>query len=304
MVRSLVNKVAVVTGAASGLGKEISRLGCRLGMKVVLVDYNAEALEKCWEELASSSSTSGNLAAVVADVSKMKDVENVSRTAQEKFGTPNLVFNNAGIARAGFAWEHSPEEWQWFLGINLMGVVHGINAFTPIMLAEAKKNPDFRGRIINTASMAGLVSMPASSMYNVSKHAVVTLTETLYHDLKIVTDQVSASVLCPFYVPTNIAKCPTPPGHSGDKLPSQVIGEAFTAKATSAGKVSAEDVAKIVFDSIEKDQFYIYSHQGALTSYEARAEDIMTAANPRDPYATKPEVGKMLRKALKDSYNK
>jgi NAD(P)-dependent dehydrogenase (short-subunit alcohol dehydrogenase family) len=294
-------KIAVISGAGSGLGKEIARLGCRYGMRLVLVDNNAKALDEVQQEFTSLGNNK-NLVSVVADVSKYKDIQNLGEKTTKAFGVPNYVFNNAGIARAGFAWEYEPEEWEWFLGINLMGVVHGIKVFTPMMLKEARTNADYRGRIINTASMAGLVSMPVMAMYNVSKHAVVTLSETLYHDLKIVTDRVSASVLCPFFVPTNIANCPTPPGMKPIQRPSHDIGHGFTSKATKAGKVSAEEVAKIVFDSIQQDKFYIYSHPGALDTFKTRTEDMLGATNPRDPFGVKAEVAKSFRDALRHAY--
>lgn len=187
-----------------------------------------------------------------------------------------------------------------------MGVVHGIHVFTPMMLEAAKKDPLYRGRIINTASMAGLASMPLAAMYNVSKHAVVTLSETLYHDLNFVTNQVRTSVLCPFFVPTNIDKAASSPlseaGHTNKGTVSQQVGDAFTKRAVSSGKKSAADVAELVFDAIIKDQFYIFSHPDKLGVYEVRSQDILKAQNPTDPYVTKPEIGEQIGKTLRESY--
>ena len=313
MLNRFVNKTAVITGAASGLGKEIARRGQTLGMNLVLVDSNLAKLQDFTQELRDTAVSKDKILSLTADVSSFKDIEHVGRETKSKFGVPNYIFNNAGISRAGFAWEHTTEEWNWFLGVNLMGVVNGIRVFTPMMLDAAKADPNFRGRVINTASMAGLVSMPLASMYNVSKHAVVTLSETLYHDLKFLTDQVSASVLCPFFVPTNISSVPVLPPHVTDsytaedgtvrgKTPSQAIGEAGATKAVVSGKISAEQVATIVFDAIDKDQFYIYSHPQLLGTFMDRANDVASITNPRDFYGSKPDVGDKLKIALQKAY--
>ena len=314
MLSRFVNKTAVITGAASGLGKEIARRGSKLGMNLVLVDTNLSKLDDFVVELKNEEGDKDKIISLVADVSNLRDIEFVGQETKIKFGVPNYVFNNAGIARAGFAWEHTPEEWNWFLGVNLMGVVNGIRVFTPMMLEAAKADPNFRGRLINTSSMAGMVSMPLSSMYNVSKHAVVTLSETVYHDLKFLTDQVSASVLCPFFVPTNISSVPPLPPHVAasytsldgsvrGKTASQSIAEASMIRATANGTVSAEQVAEIVFDAIDKDQFYIFSHPTLMGTFTDRANDIASITNPRDPYASKPELGDKLKSALKSAYN-
>ena len=133
-----------------------------------------------------------------------------------------FVFNNAGVGAGGLIWEHTLQDWEWVLGVNLMGVAHGVRVFTPMMLAAAKADPGFEGHIVNTASMAGLLNAPNMGVYNVSKHAVVSLSETLYQDLRLVTDQISASVLCPFFVPTGInTERAQPPGRIAEPTPSR-----------------------------------------------------------------------------------
>ena len=122
----------------------------------------------------------------------------------ERFGAPHLVFNNAGVGAGGLIWEHTLADWEWVIGVNVMGVAHGVRVFTPLMLEAAERDPGYEGHIINTASMAGLVNPPNMGVYNVSKHAVVALSETLYQDLSLVSDQVRAHVLCPFFVATGI----------------------------------------------------------------------------------------------------
>jgi short-subunit dehydrogenase len=183
-----------------------------------------------------------------------------------------------------------------------MGVAHGVHFFTPMMLEAAKKDPAYQGHIVNTASMAGLLNAPNMGVYNVSKHAVVSLSETLYQDLRLVTDQVSASVLCPFFVPTGITKSHRnrPQELKGSRpTKSQLIGQAQSDKAVSSGKVSAADVAQKVFDAIAADQFYIYSHPQALATVQQRLEDVVQIRNPTDPFKLKPEIGAKLKAALR-----
>jgi len=183
-----------------------------------------------------------------------------------------------------------------------MGVVHGVRIFTPMMLEAAAKDPSWQGHIVNTASMAGLLNPPNMGVYNVSKHAVVALSETLYQDLGLVTDQVGASVLCPFFVATGIGMSHrNRPAELGADKPtkSQMIQQAMTGKAVGSGKVTAADVAQLVFDAIANNQFYIYSHPKAIHSVQTRLEDVLQARNPTDPFADKPEIGLQLKAALR-----
>jgi NAD(P)-dependent dehydrogenase (short-subunit alcohol dehydrogenase family) len=221
-----------------------------------------------------------------------------------KFGAPHVVFNNAGVGAGGLIWENTAADWQWVLGVNLMGVVHGVRLFTPMMLAAAKADPNYQGHIVNTASMAGLLTAPNMGIYNVSKHAVVALTETLYQDLHLVTDQISASVLCPYFVPTGISQSHrNRPAElkAGTATQSQLIGQAMSEKAVSSGRVSAADIALKVFDAVRDDQFYIYSHPQALASVEARFTALVAGQQPPDPFELRPVVGSQLREALRRS---
>jgi NAD(P)-dependent dehydrogenase (short-subunit alcohol dehydrogenase family) len=221
---------------------------------------------------------------------------------QERFGAPHLVFNNAGVGAGGLVWENTVQDWHWVLGVNLWGVIHGVRLFTPMMLDAASKDPDYRGHIVNTASMAGLLNPPNMGIYNVSKHAVVSLSETLFQDLSLVTDQIGASVLCPYFVPTGIHQSERnrPQGLATEKLTrSQLIGQAMSDKAVTSGKVTAAEVAQKVFDAVLANQFYIYSHPKAIGAVQTRLEDILQARNPSDPFAHKPELGEELRRALR-----
>ena len=296
-------KTAVLTGAASGFGLECARIGARLGMNLVLVDVQQVALNQVAAELQAEVQAQGvEVMAMQVDVSDAMQMEHLARRVQERFGAPHFVFNNAGVGAGGLIWENTVQDWQWVLGVNLMGVVHGVRLFTPMMLEAARLDPLYQGHIVNTASMAGLLNPPNMGIYNVSKHAVVSLSETLYQDLALVTDQVSASVLCPYFVPTGIHQSErNRPGALAAAKPtrSQLIGQAMSDKAVGSGKVSAAEVAQKVFDAITAKQFYIYSHPKAIGAVQTRLEDILQARNPTDPFAHKPELGVELKRALR-----
>lgn len=301
MIHDFKNKTAVLTGAGSGFGLECARLGARLGMKLVLVDVQNDALDRAAAELQTAGA---EVLALQVDVSDAAQMEHLARRVRERFGAPHFVFNNAGVAAGGLVWENTVQDWEWVLGVNLWGVIHGVHLFTPMMLEAARRDPSYQGHIVNTASMAGLLDPPNMGVYNVSKHAVVSLSETLYQDLALVTDQISASVLCPFFVPTGIHRSERnrPAGLASERpTRSQLIGQAMSDKAVTSGKVSAAEVAQKVFDAIKANQFYIYSHPKAIASVQTRMEDILQTRNPTDPFAHKPELGVELRKALRDA---
>ncbi len=301
MISDFKNKTAVLTGAGSGFGLECARIGAKLGMNLVLADVQQDALDRTVAEMQAVGTP---VLAMRVDVSKADQMQALADAAFARFGAPHFVFNNAGVGAGGLVWENSLQDWEWVLGVNLMGVVHGVRLFTPMMLAAAKADPGYQGHIVNTASMAGLLNAPNMGIYGVSKHAVVSLSETLYQDLALVTDQISASVLCPFFVPTGISQSHrnrpdelTVPG--AQPTQSQLIGQAMSDKAVGSGKVTAAEVAQMVFDAIAANRFYIYSHPKAIGSVQTRMEDILLARNPTDPFAHKPELGVELRQALR-----
>ena len=305
MISNFKGKTAVLTGAGSGFGLECARIAANLGMNVVMVDVQQDALDKASNEISATAATNGGqVLSFRLDISKVDEVEAMANKVFQTLGAPHFVFNNAGVGAGGLIWETSAKDWDWVLGVNLMGVVHGVRLFTPMMLDAAKKDPTYQGHIVNTASMAGLLNAPNMGVYNVSKHAVVSLTETLYQDLRLVTDQISASVLCPFFVPTGISqshrnKPSSMHDSNGKPTKSQLIGQAMSDKAVSSGKISAAEVAQKVFDAIAADQFYIYSHPKALASVQTRMEDVVMLRNPTDPFAGKPEIGASLKAALR-----
>ena len=298
MIKDFAGKTAVLTGAGSGFGLECARIGARLGMRLVLVDVQQDALDRATTELQAAGA---EVLALQVDVSDAAQMEHLAHRVHDRFGAPHFVFNNAGVGAGGLVWENTVQDWDWVLGVNLWGVIHGVRLFTPMMLAAAEKDPQYRGHIVNTASMAGLLAPPNMGIYNVSKHAVVALSETLYQDLALVTDQVGASVLCPYFVPTGIHQSErNRPGELASRpTRSQLIGRAMSDKAVTSGKVTAAEVAQKVFDAVAANQFYIYSHPKAIGAVQVRLEDILQARNPSDPFAHKPELGAELRRALR-----
>jgi NAD(P)-dependent dehydrogenase (short-subunit alcohol dehydrogenase family) len=289
-MHSFTGRTAVITGAASGFGLELSRLAASHRMRIAMADIQDDALAAAAAEITRLG---GEVLPYRLDVSEPAELEALGAATLARFGAPHIVFNNAGVACGGLVWEASA-----------MGVVHGVRVFTPMMLDAARRDPSYEGHIVNTASMAGLVSAPNMGVYNVSKHAVVTLSETLYQDLRLVTDQVTASVLCPYFVPTGISKSER--NRPDDARPepltrSQLVARAMADKAVASGKVSAAAVAQLVLDAIAARQFYIYSHPQALGPVQTRLDDVVGCRNPSDPFAARPEVGDQLRHALRDN---
>lgn len=299
-MKQFEGKVAVITGGASGFGREFARIGAQLGMKLVLADVQEDALDTTVAEFKAQGV---QVIGLRTDVSKAEQVQALADATMTAFGEVHLLFNNAGVGAGGLLWENTQKDWDWVLGVNLYGVIHGVRIFTPLMLAAAQKDPSFQGHIVNTASMAGLLNPPAMGVYNVSKHAVVSLSESLYQYLSLVTEQVHCSVLCPYFVPTGISQSQRnrPAGLSNDAPPtrSQMVSQALSDKAVNSGKVTAADVAQMTFDAIRDESFYIYSHPQALATVRHRMEDIVNQRNPGDPFGDKPEVRASLVAALR-----
>jgi NAD(P)-dependent dehydrogenase (short-subunit alcohol dehydrogenase family) len=295
--------VAVITGAASGFGLEASRIGARRGLRIVMADVQADALEIAAAEVRGLGA---EVLPHPLDVSDAAAVDALGALVQERFGAPRFVFNNAGVGGGGLVWEQRPQDWAWVLGVNVMGVAHGVRVFTPMMLEAAAADPGWQGHIVNTASMAGLLTPPNMGVYNASKAAVVSLTETLYHDLSLVTDQVHAHLLCPYFVPTGIHRSERnrPPALRDEATTltrSQLIARAMSEKAVTSGRVTAEQVAQLVYDAMDANAFYIYSHPKALGAVRTRVDDQTTPRNPSDPFAQRPEIGEQLRAALREA---
>jgi NAD(P)-dependent dehydrogenase (short-subunit alcohol dehydrogenase family) len=298
-MKTFKGRTAVITGAASGFGLEVSRIAAREGMQVVMADVQADALERAGTEIRGLGA---EVLPFQLDVAKAEQVEALGEATFERFGVPHFVFNNAGIGSGGLIWEHSVKDWEWVVGVNLMGVAHGVRVFTPRMLQAAKADPSYEGHITNTASMAGLLNTPNMGAYNVTKHAVVSLSETLYHDLALVTEQIGASVLCPFFIPTGINQSarnrPSELTDAAAPTRSQLIAQALSGKAVSSGKVTAAHMAEAVFLAMRERRFYIFSHPQVLGGVTARLDDIAQGRNPSDPLAARPDLRAKLRAAL------
>jgi NAD(P)-dependent dehydrogenase (short-subunit alcohol dehydrogenase family) len=249
-------------------------------MSIVLADVEPNALARAEAEMKAAGA---KVIGVRTDVSKAAEVDALAQKTLAAFGAVHLVANNAGVAPLGNAWENSVADWEWALGVNLWGVIHGVRVFTPILLAQGTE-----AHIVNTASVSGLISPPGSAMYNVTKHAVVTLTETLYHDLALKDARVGCSVLCPAYVPTGIVDSERNrpallQNAAQKKTAEQQAREALLRKAVASGKLSAADVAQKVYEAVRDQRFYILTHPRIKPSIQWRMEDILQERNPTNP---------------------
>jgi len=280
------NQVAVITGAAGGLGLALAHHAASLGMKLVLADVDAAALAVAVDGLSADGT---EVLGVVTDVSDSAQLEALAAASMQRYGKVHLLFNNAGVGAGGLIWENSANDYQWVFGVNVAGVLNGLRAFVPLMLAHGEA-----AHIVNTASVAGMLAAPALGLYNASKHAVVGLTETLYNDLKLVGAQVSCSVLCPAYFDTGIADSErTRPATLRNQAPltdSQRATLAQLHKAVKSGKLGAAEIAAQTFEAIRHDQFYILTHAAIKPAIALRAEDIALERNPSDVFTHKPQL--------------
>ncbi len=273
-MREFRDKVAVVTGAASGIGRALAERFAREGMKVVLADVEPGALEQAAREIAA---TGAQTLAVRTDVSKAEEVERLGQRTVEKFGTAHIVCNNAGVTVSAPSWMYTVADWQWVLGVNLWGVIHGVRVFTPILLAQNE------GHIVNTASLAGMLSGPGMATYNVSKFGVVTLSETLHHELTMLGSAVRVSVLCPGFVNTRIADAtrnrPSELAETAPALPGSDEMHQMGRQLLATGSPPSM-VADIVFEAIRAERFYIFPHPEWKARIRTRMEDILEERNP------------------------
>jgi NAD(P)-dependent dehydrogenase (short-subunit alcohol dehydrogenase family) len=278
-VEELQGRVAVVTGAASGIGRAMADAFAAEGMRLVLADIESGPLEVAAQELRDGGA---DVFAVTADVSRAEDVERIAEAAVDVFGGLHLACNNAGVATGGLTWEVDLDTWRWVLGVNLFGVVHGLHAFTPRIIASGG------GHIVNTASMAGLTSNPGMAPYNASKHAVVTISETMATELAMTHPEVGISVLCPGWVRTRInrsernrrggeaaADTAAEPGDGGlagmRDLIDQLIAEGL----------QPADVAALVVDAVKQRRFYVLTHPEWQGMVRDRVERMLSGQDPR-----------------------
>ena len=274
-MEELSGKVAVVTGGASGIGLSMGRAFAAEGMKIVLADIEADALDKAVADLPEGT----EVEAVVCDVSDAAQVDALRDRAVERFGSVHVLCNNAGVSAGGLVWEHSLDDWQWVMGVNLWGVIHGVKSFTPLMLEQGE------GHIVNTASMAGLTSPPFMSIYNVTKHSVVTLSETLHSDLQMVgASGVGVSVLCPGWVQTRIHEAGRnrPGAEQGVQVADGAVGAGFADVVGNliASGLEPSDVAAMVVDAIRTRRFYVLTHPDWNPMISDRTDRIVQGQDP------------------------
>ena len=276
-MKELKGKVAAVTGAASGLGRAMALAFADEGMSVALGDVG-----DCSAVLAEIKGKGVGAVSMKLDVSQAEQVEAFAQMVERDLGPTFVVCNNAGVSPLGAAWEASIGDWQWILGVNLWGVIHGVRSFVPRLMARNE------GHVVNTASVAGIINPPGSGAYNVTKHAVVALSETLHHDLREHGSTVGVSVLCPAYVSTGIADSErNRPAHlaPAPKSKETAAREVMLKKAVASGRLSADDVARAVVQAVKEDRFYILTHPRIKGAIRARMEDILEDRAPRNPMA-------------------
>ena len=275
-MQDLKGKVAVITGGADGIGKALAVAAATEGMKLVLADIDADKLNATVEELAG---TGAEVIGLRTDVSSESSVQALADAAFERFGNVHLLINNAGVALAKSAWETTQKDWEWVMGVNLYGVTNGLRAFIPRMLEKGEE-----GHIVNTASIAGLLSEPALAAYNVSKFGVVTLSEGLHHDLTLRKAKINVSVLCPGWVKTRIAEAER--HREADQRTDftkidkvSVMTGMSIMKAVQNG-IEPQQVASDVINAVKSNKFYILTHPHTKAGIQIRMEDILQERAP------------------------
>jgi NAD(P)-dependent dehydrogenase (short-subunit alcohol dehydrogenase family) len=278
-MKELSGKVAVITGAASGLGRAAALALAREGMRVAIADLDAESLDGVAQELRFAGA---NAASYRTDVSKAGEMDALAERVFADLGGAQLVCNCAGVAISAPVWETTVADWQWTLGVNLWGVIHGIRAFVPRLIAQES------GHIVNAASIAGLISPPGSGAYAAGMHAVVSLSETLHHDLREIGSGIGVSVLCSSYVPTESERrrpkeFANPPR---ELSPLQRAKQAMLRKAAQAGRISEDQIAQMMIAGVKANRFYILTHPRIKGTVEDRLQDILRERAPHNPLAT------------------
>lgn len=280
-MEQLQGKVAVITGGASGIGWAMAERLAAAGMKIALADIEKGPLDEAVSRLTQAGT---DAIGVPTDVSDGDQMDALGERVLDHYGAVHVICNNAGVGGGGTMWELTTADWQFVLGVNLWGVIHGVRVFCKHLVAQGE------GHIVNTASMAGLVSVPAMGPYNVTKHGVVTLSETLYGELSNAAAGVGVSVLCPGFVNTRIYESQRnrPVGLSNgvaDVDPEDAAKRRQMAARFFASAMPAADVAERVHDAVVNDHFYILTHEGSTAGVERRLTNIVDDVNPEFPNA-------------------
>lgn len=268
-------KVAVITGGAGGIGRALAEQCLELGMKLVLADVNTADLEQTTAELAQR----GEILPVPTDVSKPEQVAALAEVAYARFAAVHLLFNNAGVSDGRPLWQSKPQDWAWVFGVNVMGIAYAIQSFVPRMMAQ-----DQECWVVNTASLAGLVSGSGFGIYRASKQAVVSISETLHHELRLAGSKVRVAALCPAWVNTGIVDSGrNRPAEMGQAQPDQRLDRVMQ-QVVQAG-IQPAQVAQGVFQALEQGQFYILTHPEMMPAIHIRYKDISLQRPPRDTFA-------------------
>lgn len=278
-MKEFMDKVAVITGAASGIGRGLAERCAQEGMKVVLADIEQPVLTETANYLINQGA---DVLPVRTDVSNIGDIEALAQKTIDSYGAVHLLFNNAGVVAGSTVWETPLADWEWVLGVNLYGVIYGLRVFVPRMLEQ-----DAECHIVNTASILGLISMTGTSVYQVAKHGIVTLSETLYSELAELESKIKVSVLCPGWVITNLLESER---NRPAALQVDRGGEAVSQDADSGDQsgtqamheqgITPQELAEIVFKAIRKEQFYILTEPSFTPLIQQRMENIL---HERDP---------------------
>jgi NAD(P)-dependent dehydrogenase (short-subunit alcohol dehydrogenase family) len=282
-MKDLRGRTAVVTGAASGIGRALALHAAGEGMNLAVADVDEAALEETRKQCEEAAAAQGaRVVAVPTDVSKPAAVQALANEAKRAFGGIHLVFNNAGVLVPGCVWERSAEDWEWQIGVNLFGCVHGARVFVPILIEQGEP-----AHIVNTASVGGVLVGPFLSPYIVSKHAVVALTEALYHELSALGTGIGVSCLCPGAVATGIARSERiRPGDKGAAAPLRHAVEQTFADGLAAGialGMSPEEVARHAFAGVREGRFWIFPDPMYREGFQARAQSILEGTDPFQP---------------------
>ena len=272
-MQDLKNKIAVVTGAASGIGKAMAQQLAAEGMQLLLADIEPAPLQSLSEELTAAGT---HVVSERVDVSKPQDLERLASRAYAEFGAVHLLCNNAGIMPPGApVWKEPLGTYRWTLDVNFYGVLHGVQAFVPRMLQA-----NHEAHIVNTASLAGLTTRPLFSAYNVSKHAVVALSECLYAELLLTTEKIHVSVLCPAFARTRLAESVRNKPEGVEADPAASFGFQDVLKQVVEEGTPPEEIANAMIKAVRENQFWILTHPQLDGGIRDRFESMLARTNP------------------------